>query len=113
MLCFEAGLLVAASLLAAFAYLNALFGLRPATVQLLRAQLCYLVSQSKHDYGNPSLSISFRVTKSHTVCRYLRSATFNAPSRNSIGKSAITFAMRGIPETATSRIFSLSDPPAI
>jgi hypothetical protein len=62
MLCFEAGLLVAASLLAAFAYLNALFGLRPATVQLLRAQLCYLVSQSKHDYGNPSLSISFRVT---------------------------------------------------
>ena len=62
MLCFEAGLLVAASLLAAFAYFNALFGLRPATVRLLRAQLCYMPSQSKHDYGNPTLSITFRVT---------------------------------------------------
>ena len=62
MLCFKAGLLVAASLLAAFVYSNALFGLRPVTVQLLRAQLCYLPSQSKHDYGNPTLSITFRVT---------------------------------------------------
>jgi hypothetical protein len=62
MLCFEAGLLVAASLLAAFAYFNALFSRRPATAQLLRAQLCYLPSQSKHDYGNPTLSITFRVT---------------------------------------------------
>jgi hypothetical protein len=62
MLCFEAGLLVAASLLAAFAYFNALFNLRPATVQVRRAQLCYLPSQSKHDNGNPTLSITFRVT---------------------------------------------------
>jgi hypothetical protein len=54
--------LVADSLLVAFAYFNALFGLRPATVRLLRAQLCYLPSQSKHDCGNPTLSITFRVT---------------------------------------------------
>ena len=53
------GRCLAASRLCLF---NALFGLRPATVQLLRAQLCYLPSQSKHDYGNPTLSITFRVT---------------------------------------------------
>ena len=54
--------LIAADLPPTVRVLNDLFSLGPRYLQLLRAELCHLASQSKHDCGNPTLSTSFRVT---------------------------------------------------